>query len=57
MTVSVLHVLLTGFSRAGRYFMCTLHVYKSSVWPVASCNLFLDIQVVTLLLREFTLHL
>ena len=34
--------------------MCTLHVYKSTKQPVAS-RLFLDIQVVTLLLGEYTL--
>ena len=35
--------------------MCTLHVYKPTVRLVASSTLFLDIQVMTLLLREFTL--
>ena len=34
---------------------CTLHVYKPSVQPAASNSLFLDIQGVTLLLRQFTL--
>ena len=34
---------------------CTLHVYKPTVWPVASRSLFLDIQVVTLLLGKYTL--
>ena len=35
--------------------MCTLHVYKPIVWPVASRSLFLDIHVVTLLLGQLTL--
>ena len=34
--------------------MCTLHVYKPTVQPVGSVSLFLDIQEVTLLLKEFT---
>ena len=34
--------------------MCTLHVYKSTVQPVAGHSLFLDIQVVPLFLKEFT---
>ena len=34
---------------------CTLHAYKPTVWPVASCGLFLDNQEVTLLLGELTL--
>ena len=34
---------------------CTWHVYKPTVRPVASCSLFLDIQVVTLLMGEYTL--
>ena len=33
----------------------TLHVYKPTVWSVAGCSLFLDVQVVTLLLGEFAL--
>ena len=35
--------------------MCTLHVYKPTVRPVANRSLFLDIQEVTLLLGEYTL--
>ena len=35
--------------------MCTLHLYKPTVQPVASRSLFLDIQVVALLLGEYTL--
>ena len=35
--------------------ICTLYVYKPTVLPVASGSLFLDIQLVTLLLKEFTL--
>ena len=35
--------------------MCTLHVYKTTVRPVASSSLFFDLQVVTLLLAECTL--
>ena len=34
---------------------CTLHVYKPTVQPVASRRLFFDVQVVTFLLREYTL--
>ena len=34
--------------------MCTVHVYKPTVRPVAGHSLFLDIQVVTILLKEFT---
>ena len=34
--------------------MCTLKVYKPTVQPVASRRLFFDLQVVTLLLVEFT---
>ena len=34
---------------------CTLHVYKPTVGPVASRRLFFDVQVVTLLLGEYTL--
>ena len=33
----------------------TLHVKKPTVRPIASYSLFLDVQVVTLLLGEFTL--
>ena len=33
----------------------TLHVYKLNVWPVDSSSLFLDNQVVTVLLGEYTL--
>ena len=32
--------------------VCTLHVCKPTVWPVASLSLFLNIQVVTLLLEN-----
>ena len=35
--------------------MCTLRVFKPSVLPVASRNLFFDLQEVTLLLGEYTL--
>ena len=35
--------------------MCTLHVYKPTVQPVASRRLFFDLQVVTIWLVEFTL--
>ena len=35
--------------------MCTLHVYKPTLQPVASRRLFFDVQVVTLLLGEHTL--
>ena len=34
---------------------CTLHVYKPTIQPVANHSLFLEIQVVTLLLGEYTL--
>ena len=34
---------------------CTSHVNKLTVWPEASRSLFLDIQVETLLLGEFSL--
>ena len=35
--------------------MCTLHVYKPTVRPVASRRLLFDIQVVTLLLGNYAL--
>ena len=35
--------------------MCTLHVYKPTVRPVASSSLLFDLQVVTLLLAEYIL--
>ena len=35
--------------------MCTLHMYKPAVQPVASRSMFLDIQVLTSLLRKFIL--
>ena len=38
-----------------RVCTCTLHVYKPTVWPVASSSLFFDFQVVTMLLAEYTL--
>ena len=36
--------------------MCTLHLYKPSLRPVACCSMFLNIQVLTLLLGEYILH-
>ena len=44
--------VLTGFARA---LTCSLHVYKPTVRPVALHSLSFDIQVVTLLLGEFSL--
>ena len=38
-----------------RVCTCTLHVYKPTVRRVASSSLFFDLQVVTLLLAEYTL--
>ena len=35
--------------------MYTLHVHKPSVLPIAGGSLFLDFEVVTLLLKEFTM--
>ena len=52
---SVLHVSLHGLHMPYDTLTCTLHVYKPTVQPVASHSLFLDIQVVTLLLGGFTL--
>ena len=32
-----------------------MRVYLPTMWPIASCQLFFDIQVLTLLLGEYTL--
>ena len=37
------------------YRMIHSRVYKPTVWPVASCSLFLGVQEVTLLLGEYSL--
>ena len=52
--LQVLPIKLQGLPVAYHTLTCTLHVYKPTVQPVAGCSLFLDIQVVTLLLKEFT---
>ena len=50
-----------GFARAVRCthiyihtLTCTLHAYKPTVHPAASRRLFFDVQVITLLLGEYT---
>ena len=49
-SVAAASYVLTEFARAPTG---ALHVYKPTVWPVASCSLYFDIQAMTLLLGEF----
>ena len=46
---------LQGLHMPYNTLTCPLHVYKPTVQPVASSSLFFDLQVVTLLLAEYTL--
>ena len=51
---------LAGVAHAESYtklvlYLCTLYVYKPTVQPVTGHSLFLDVQVVTLLLGEYIL--
>ena len=45
----------TGYALLYNTVTCTLHVYKPTVWPVASHRLLFDIQVVKFLFGEYTL--
>ena len=51
-SVSGASCVLTGFACA---LMYTLLAYKPTAWPVASHSLYLDIQIVALLLEQFSL--
>ena len=55
LVLQVLPTLLQGLPVPYNTLTCSLHVYKPTVQPVASCVLFLYIQVVTFLLKEMTL--
>ena len=55
LVLQVLPIYLQGWHMLYDTLMCTLHVYKLSVLPVANHSLFLDIPVMTLLLGEYNL--
>ena len=54
LVLQILPICLQGLHVSYHTLACTFHVYKSNVCPVASRSLFVNIQVVTLLLGEFT---
>ena len=51
----ILPIYFQGLHVPCNTLACTLHPYEAAVWPVSSCNLFFDVQVVTLLLGKYTL--
>ena len=55
LVLQVLPIYLQGLHVPYNTLTCTVHVNKPTVQPVASQSLFLDVQIVTLLLGEFNL--
>ena len=55
LVLSILPIYLQSLQVMYDTLTCTLHVYKPTVWLVASRSLFLDFQPVRLLLGQFTL--